>query len=401
LRIVFEAWKTATSGYFIVMRRTIALVSLLQFALANFASTVTVLRAPNGGIQPQAAIASSGVVHLIYYKGKDSAGDIFYVKQNPGENTFSKPIQVNSRPGSAMSIGSIRGAQLALGKNDRVHVIWNGGEGAEKPKIDGKEITPLVYARFNDAGTAFEPERNLITYAGGLDGGSSIAADPFGNVYATWHGRAPGAAEGEAGRAVFIARSTDEGKSFRPEMPATREKTGACGCCGMRAFADREGAVCILYRGAAEKVNRDEILLVSPKPGAPFSIVNKHPWVLESCPMSSASITPADHGAVAAWETAGQIFFTSIDPATKSIGKIQSPPGTTKRRHPVAVTNAKGETLVAWTEGTAWAKGGSAVWQIFDSKGAPALEQSRANDLPTWSLVTACATPDGNFVVIY
>jgi hypothetical protein len=380
------------------------LLALVVFAFITIddAAEVSVIRTPNSGIQPQVAVDSAGTVHLIYYKGKDGAGDIFYVREKPGENEFSKPIQVNSRPGSAIAAGTIRGAQLAIGKNNRVHVIWNGGEGAKKVNVDGKETTPLVYTRMNNADSEFEAERNLITYAAGLDGGSSIAADPFGNVYATWHGRAPGAVEGEEGRAVFVARSTDEGRTFAAEVPATAEKTGACGCCGMRAFADENGAVYILYRGALEMVNRDEILLVSPKPVDPFKTVNKHPWKVEGCPMSSAFFSPANGGGVvAAWETGGQIFFAPVDGKTMSIGKIHSPPGKTKRRHPVAITNKKGETLVAWSEGTAWARGGTAVWQIFDSKGIPAMELGRGEGLPVWDLVAAYARPNGDFVVIY
>jgi len=37
--------------------------------------------------------------------------------------------------------------------------------------------TPMLYTRLNDAGTAFEAERDLITVARGLDGGGSVAAD--------------------------------------------------------------------------------------------------------------------------------------------------------------------------------------------------------------------------------
>src|SRR6266540_3972893 len=81
---------------------------------------------PERGIQPQAAVDGKGVVHLIYYKGEGGGGDIFYVRQVPGQETFSKPTQVNSQPKSAMAAGTIRGAQLAVGKNSRVHVAWNG-----------------------------------------------------------------------------------------------------------------------------------------------------------------------------------------------------------------------------------------------------------------------------------
>src|SRR6266566_1244039 len=200
---------------------------------------VKLLATPDGGIQPQAAVDAKGVVHLIYFKGEPGAGDIFYVRRGPGEETFSKPIQVNSQPHTAMAMGTIRGAQLAVGKNGRVHVAWDGmgegtiklrssgmngllsptlsskgGEGEDPEGSLGKILSstagapattnpahaheasdakqPLFYTRLNDAGTAFEPERNVITYAYGLDGGSSVAADPEGNVYVAWHAPKPG-----------------------------------------------------------------------------------------------------------------------------------------------------------------------------------------------------------------
>src|ERR1043166_7808540 len=119
---------------------------------------VTLLRTPDHGIQPQAAVDCQGVVHLIYYKGEAGGGDIFYVRQEPGQTTFSKPLPVNSHSGSAIAAGTIRGAQLAIGKNGRVHVAWNGGKGAGTVMIDGVKVTPLLYTRLNDAGAGFEPE---------------------------------------------------------------------------------------------------------------------------------------------------------------------------------------------------------------------------------------------------
>jgi hypothetical protein len=124
-------------------------------------SRVTLMRTPDGGIQPQAAMDSQGVVHLIYYKGDAGGGDVFYARQGPGQSAFSKPLQVNSQPGSAIAAGTIRCAQLAVGKNGRVHVAWNGGKGATPITLNGQNVTPMLYTRLNDAGIAFEPERNL------------------------------------------------------------------------------------------------------------------------------------------------------------------------------------------------------------------------------------------------
>src|SRR5258708_673343 len=115
------------------------LIASLSTGLA--APKVSLVRTPDSGIQPQAAVDAQGTVHLIYYKGDSGAGDIFYVRQSAAAEEFSKPIRVNSQTGSAIAAGSIRGAQLAVGKNGRVHVAWDGmGKGAAKVNIGGKDV---------------------------------------------------------------------------------------------------------------------------------------------------------------------------------------------------------------------------------------------------------------------
>src|SRR5262249_1094300 len=144
---------------------------------------VKLIRTPDRGIQPQAVVDGKGVVHLIYFKGEHGGGDILYVHSKDGGATFSRPIRVNGKSGTAMATGNIRGPQLAVGKNGRAHVAWMGsGKGQGR---DGE--TPMLYTRLNDAGSAFEPERNLIQSAYGLDGGGSVGADEAGNVYVAWH----------------------------------------------------------------------------------------------------------------------------------------------------------------------------------------------------------------------
>ncbi|MGI8467412.1 MAG: hypothetical protein ACR2N3_03065, partial [Pyrinomonadaceae bacterium] len=63
--------------------------------------------------------------------------------------------------------------------------------------------------------------------------------------------------------------------------------------------------------------------------------------------------------------------------------------------------NIKGETLFAWTEGTAWGKGGSLAWQIFDKNNKPIGERGRADGVPAWSFPAAFAHPDGSFGLIF
>ncbi len=366
-------------------------------AAAAEAPRVQLLRTPGGGIQPQTVVDSEGTVHLIYYKGDSASGDIFYVRRSPGEKVFSSPIQVNSGRGSAIAIGTIRGAQLAVGRNGRAHVAWNG----HAPKGGAWREAPMLYTRLNDAGSGFEPERDVITRARGLDGGGSVAADSRGNVYVFWHAPTPGKTNGEAGRALFVARSADDGKTFGPERPAISRQTGACGCCGMKAFADSHGNLLALYRAASEKVNRDQVLLMSRDSAAGFKIAFTHPWEIAACPMSSASFSETREGVLAAWETEGDVYLARVHPQTWKVSKPVSPPGAGKRKHPVAVSNARGETLLAWTEGTGWAKGGAVAWQVYDPAGEPTSAKGRADGVPVWSLVSAFPGPDGGFVIVY
>ena len=66
-----------------------------------------------------------------------------------------------------------------------------------------------------------------------------------------------------------------------------------------------------------------------------------------------------------------------------------------------AVGNGQGETLLAWTEGTSFAKGGSVAWQVFDKENKPSAEKGRAEGVPASSLATAFAKQDGAFVIVY
>lgn len=355
---------------------------------------VTLLRTPNGGIQPQAVIDERGALHLIYFAGEPGGGDVYYVRRDPGKSEFKAPLRVNSEPRTAVATGTIRGAHIAVGKNGRVHVAWNG------PHKAGGHEAPMFYARMNDARTGFEPQRNVMQFSGGLDGGGSIAADKSGAVYVAWHGK--GDKEGEEHRRVWIARSTDEGKTFSREAAAWNEPTGACGCCGLRAFADRQGRVHLFYRSATQRENRDMYLLTSENRGQSFSGALIDKWKLNACPMSSAALMDGTDGLLAAWETQGQVYFASLDPKqTQPVSPIPATGVAGKRKHPVIAANSRGETLLVWTEGTGWRKGGSLAWQLYDAQGKPADEKGEAPGIAVWSLAAVVAQKDASFTIIY
>jgi hypothetical protein len=362
-------------------------------------SSIRLVRVPGGGIQPQVQTDERGRVHMIYFTGDPARGDVYYVRSDDGGSTFTTPLLVNSQPQSAIAIGTVRGPHLALGKKGRIHVAWMGSDRAV-PKIDGKAV-PMLYARLNDAGDGFEPQRNVIQKYAGLDGGGAVAADADGNVYVAWH--APRSQANEADRHVWVSRSRDEGKTFEPETLAIQENTGACGCCGMNITAGSDGRIYILFRSATEQVHRDMYLLASNDQAATFQTIAKDPWNIGICAMSTSGFAPAGDGIVAAWETQNQIRFTRVKPDGLANSDVSSVPGNGgNRKHPAVAVNKRGEFIVAWAEGTGWSKGGAVAWQVFDREGNPRAGQSgRADGLPIWDSPAAFAARDDSFKIVF
>jgi hypothetical protein len=361
---------------------------------------VKVLEVPDGGIQPQAAIDDRGVIQLVFFKGDPAGGDLFYSLLEPGGERFSSPVRVNNQPGSAIAIGTIRGGQIAVGRGGRIHVAWNGSNGARPRNPAGG--SPMLYSRSDPEGKAFVPQRNLMQRTSALDGGGTIAADRAGNVYVAWHGRTEDAGPGEAGRRMWVVRSKDDGATFSAEEPTIDRETGACACCGTRALADRNGTVYLLYRAATGGVDRDMYLLSSEDRGGHFRGAAIDRWRAEVCPMSSAAMADSDLGALTAWETRGQVYFARVDPRARQASRPITPPGGRgDRKHPAVAGNARGETILVWTEGTGWQKGGSLAWQVFDRSGRPIGSSGRIEGgVPVWGLATVVARPDGGFTII-
>jgi len=376
-----------------------AIIVVCTLAVSSFAfgNDVVIERVPHGGIQPQVAVGADGIVHLLYYSGDARAGNVFYVRRSSDGGSWSEPLPVNQHPGSAVAAGSIRGAQLALGKAGRPHVVWNGSSEAQPRGSDGQ--APLLYTRLRDDGDGFEPERNIVNTGYGLDGGGCLAADRAGNVYVGWHGR--GAQVGEEHRRVYVARSTDDGDTFAPER-AIDDGAGACGCCGMRGIATNEGQVLFLYRTADKGLNRDICLLSSKDRGNNYRSETLDRWRINTCPMSSEAFVNTPSGTWGAWETRERVFLANLAAASGAT----APPrpvsnNATKQKHPAWAVNAGGDLLLVWTEGTGWERGGSFAWQGFDSLGRETDTHGRSPGIPVWSFAAAYARPDGVFVILH
>lgn len=365
---------------------------------------VDVRRVPDRGIKPGIVADAGGALHMVWFSGEPAAGDAFYAVSKDGGTTWTKALRVNSQPGSVLGVSHTRGPRLALGNGGRAHVLWLGSAKAEPTgnsdtaaKAAGHHYpaAPLLYARLDDAGSSFEPQRKIFLHATGLDGDASIAADASGHVFAVAHAKEP-ADMGEAQRSVYVARSEDGGKTFAGEKSVLAEKSGVCACCALAVNVDAAGSPVILYRQALQTFERGMNMLTSADGGKTFRLAKVDEWKLAACPMSVPALLPTRAGLLGAWETDGQIFFGTPGVTAKPL-----PGKGNVRKGPSLAVNARGETLVAWTENTSFAGGGDVVWQVFGADGQPTEITGRRKDLPPHGWVAAASKADGSFVVMY
>jgi hypothetical protein len=386
---------------FAVLTALLALVGVLAgepgvAPVGHLPPRVAVERLPQGHLQPSVVSAAGGELQMVCLAGDAKGSDVVWLRRAPGAQHFGDPVKVNSVPGSAVAVGSIRGPVAALGGDGMLHVLWNGSQSAQKRFGGGG---PLLYTR-SVAGGTFEAERDLMGETHELDGGSGVAVSAEGRVSVFWHA-GPDAKSGEPGRGVFLRTSTDGGASFDEPLEMLRDRKGVCACCALGGAYDNDGALWVLYRGAPTPKERGLVLTLVPAGGEP-RVRAIDDWSIATCPMSSVGLARTKEGLFVAWENAGQVFLARMSPMS-SPGKTVSPAGEAgTRKHPRIAVNDAGEVLMVWTERTAWNKGGSVAWQVFDAAGEPiAGSAGTAEGLPVWGFAAAAALADGSFVVVY
>ena len=369
------------------MSRVAIAVLVLGTASAGLSSrdAVVTLRMPEGGRMPRAVVDAEGTVHLVYVEGATKGANLSYVTRASGAPAWSEPQRVNSQERSVFGVGPIDGGQLALGPDNRLHVVWFQTEPVR-----------FFYTRSHADGSGFEPQRDLPTdEAGGVEASPTVATDRSGNVFVFWHA---GAVE-DARRAVYLTVSRDGGTTFEPARRVSPDAEGACACCGLATITDPAGTIHVSYRGAGDNVRRGQRLLTSTDRGRTFADRLIQPWELGACPVSTTDLFAGPDGVTAAWETEGQVHFADVD----RLDAVVSPPGGARfrRKNPAVAVNARGDTLLAWGDGPGFNFGGSLHWQVFDATGRPTGEPGGGAGTILSGNTSAAVVQDGRFLIIF
>jgi hypothetical protein len=116
--------------------------------------------------------------------------------------------------------------------------------------------------------------------------------------------------------------------------------------------------------------------------------------------MSSMGFVESSGSTFGAWETGGQVYFSKLAINGRASKPTPAPGDGKNRKHPRLAASGR-DTLLVWTEGTGWQRGGSLAWQVFDKDGRTTATSGRQDGIPAWSFAAPVLGHDGAFLIFY
>jgi hypothetical protein len=277
------------------------------------APTPVQLSAPGvDAAEPVTASAPDGTFYVAWVNHDAKQADVMIARFSVDGEMLTAPVRVNRQPGAATAW---RGDQpsLSVSGDGSVYVVWTA-------RIDagGKHGTDLYMSASNDRGQSFATEVKINDdKVPGAHGMHSLAVARDGRIYVGWldernvHKPKPSAkGEGhhmESNRDLFIAYSTDGGRSFSTNR---RVATEACPCCKTSLAVSPDGTLYAGWRQVLPGSYRHIAVASSTNGGASFSspvIVSDDRWVLQGCPVSGPSLSVDSGGSLKVlWYAAGE-----------------------------------------------------------------------------------------------
>ena len=308
--------------------------------------------------EPVTAAATDGSIYVAWvnHDVKNQA-DVMIGRFDSQGKMRGAAVRVNPEAGIATAW---RGDQpsVVVADTGSVYVVWTA-----RVEADGKKGTDIYLSASNDMGQTFagpvKVNDDKIPAAHGMHS-LGVAAD--GRIYVSWldernvHAPEPSTkAEGhhmESNRELFIASSTDGGRTFSKNQKVASE---ACPCCKTSLAVAADGTVYIGWRQVLPGNYRHIAITTSTDAGATFSqpvIVSDDKWVLQGCPVSGPSLSVNDAGVLKIlWYAAGEanapgLYFAESKDKGRSFSPGQAVAKETVRGTPVLAAGNNSDVAI-------------------------------------------------------
>jgi hypothetical protein len=283
--------------------------------------------------------------------GKDSLNTLKYASYDLEKEAFGPAIAVPASIGCSGSAESM--AKIAFKADGSVIALFAKRFAAEKNPYAGA----IYYSQSVDAGKHWSAAKFLHSDTSHAYGRSffDIARLKNGELAAIWlDGRFGKTIKGSA---LFYSY-TVKGKGFEKDTCLDK---GTCECCRTDILTDDAGNIHLAYRSIsfpdplAGKQVRDMVYKLSADNGKTFSParpISKDNWEIEGCPHSGPTLAVVKNSLHAIWFTAGG--STGLYSTQANIGAdfAQRKLITAEGRHPQMIALADGQTAMVCEEAT-------------------------------------------------
>lgn len=288
----------------------------------------------------------------------NSQSDVMLARFDNEGAANGAPVRVNQQAGVATAWRGDPPSVAVTGSS--VYVLWTASVESE-----GKSGTDLYFSASHDAGKTFAAAvRVNDDKTPGAHGMHSLAVANDGRVYVAWlderdvaapkPSQLAGGHHMESNRELFVADSTDGGKTFSANRKVVEN---ACPCCKTALAVAADGTLYVSWRQVLPGDFRHIAVASSSDGAAHFSapvIVSDDKWVLHGCPVSGPSLSLDANGNLrVVWFAAGEgdapgLYFAE----THDKGRTFSP------RTPLMQETVKGTPALATGNNRA-----VAIWQ--------------------------------------
>ena len=291
--------------------------------LPGLSQPVRVSSGDANAAEPAIAAAPDGSVYVAWVShGPKSQADVMIARFSGDGKMQDRPVRVNSQPGIATAW---RGdpPTVAIAPDNTVFVGWTA-----RVESESGHATDIYLSLSKDHGQTFGPPVKVNDDSKpAVHGMHSLTVAKDGRIYVAWldeRNVTPSPpmkdmkmeAAGhhmESNREVFVAASTDGGRSFRKNQ---RVATNVCPCCKTALATASDGRLYLSWRQVLPGDFRHIAVASSPDQGKTFTepkIVSDDQWVLAGCPVSGATLFAAEDDSVRVlWYSEGKNGQTGL-----------------------------------------------------------------------------------------
>lgn len=243
------------------------------------------------------------------------AGNAIYVATSSDHGrSFGMPIKV-AQPG-AISLGRHRGPRIALTSDS---ILVSAVAGTKGRGADGD----VLAWRSTDRGATWSEGVRVNDVVGSAREGLHTMAARGQTVFAAWLDLR------SKGTKIFGSVSRDGGVNWSKNVLVYESADGSvCECCHPSATIDTSGHVYVMFRNSLAG-SRDLYMARSTDGGKSFSPAKKlgsGTWQLNACPMDGGGLAIAGNGKpVTVWRRGKEVFTASDDNAEQALGSGKDP----------------------------------------------------------------------------